>query len=368
MTVLGGRLQDRYGPRLVVTLGGILAGLGMVLSSLTTSPWVFALSFGLLLGTGIGFVYATGTPTAVKWFPASKTGLIAGIVLAGFGLGSAWVAPLAKSLIASFGVQTTILWLGLGMLVVVVGLAQLLSNPPAGYQPAGSAPLKKATVASKVDFKPNEVVKTWQFFVLWLTFAFSAGAGLMIIGNLASIAGDQAGQLEFSALAVTVLAFGSGSGRVLAGALSDKFGRRAVLLASYIFQAIVIFLLSQAVEGSWLASIPVLALFSILIGVNYGAVMAVYPAITKDFYGLKNFGVNYGLVYTAWGLGGFMLSQIAGGINDATNTYTYAYFLSAGLLIVSAVMMYLIKPPQAALNPGEGMPVEPALKRPASTD
>ncbi len=354
MTVLGGRLQDRFGPRLVVTLGGILSGIGMILSSLTTSPWIFALSFGLLLGTGIGFVYASGTPTAVKWFPAKKTGLIAGIVLAGFGLGGAWVAPLSKSLIAAYGLQASIFWMGVGMLVVVVGFAQFMTNPPAGYQPAGSMPVKKTARPSLVDYTPKQVIRTWQFYALWVAFALSAGAALMIIGNLALIVGDQAGLSGFSALAVTVLAFGNGSGRVVAGALSDKFGRRRVLMISFVLQATVIILLSQSVQGSLLATVPIMGLLSFLVGVNYGSIMSVFPALTKDFFGLQNFGMIYGLVYTAWGLGGFLLSQVAGVIKDVTATFTFAYYLSAGLLIVAVIIMYAIRSPQETnrlLNP-----------------
>jgi MFS transporter, OFA family, oxalate/formate antiporter len=302
-------------------------------------------SFGLLLGSGIGFVYALGTPAAMKWFPARKTGLISGIVVAGFGMSSAWVAPLAKSLIATRGVQTTLLWLGIGMFIAVVGFAQLLKAPPAGYVPAGSAPSTSASAVKRFDYTPGEVMKTWQFYVLWLAFAFGAGAGLMIIGNLASIVTKQASLPALSAIAVSVLALGNGGGRVLAGTLSDKYGRKIVLLVSFIFQAVVIFVMSLMVGGSALATAPMILILSALIGANYGANLAVFPAISKDYFGLKNFGMNYGLVYTAWGLGGFMLSLIAGAINDATKTFTYAYFMAAGLLVIAAVLMAILKAP-----------------------
>lgn len=349
MMVLGGRLQDRYGPRLVVTIGGILSGLGMIISSQTTSPWVFTFSFGLVLGTGIGFVYASGTPAAVKWFSSKKTGMISGMVVAGFGMGSVWVAPLSKSLMANYGIQNTLLWLGIGMLIVIVGFAQFLKVPPAGFVPAESESdqaVKTVAAPKGADFAPREVVRTWQFYVLWLTFAFGAGAGLMIIGNLATIVGDQAAQPAITALAVSVLALGNGGGRVLAGTLSDKFGRKIVLFASFVLQAILIVLVSRISGGSPMASVPVLLILSALIGANYGANLAVFPAITKDYYGIKNFGMNYGLVYTAWGLGGFMLSLVAGAINDATQTLTYAYLLASALLVVAAIMMAMIKAPQ----------------------
>ncbi len=144
MTLVGARLLGKLGPRVIVTLGGILAGTGVIISSLSTSPWVFTFAFGVLLGSGIGFVYASASPAALKWFPASKTGLISGIVVAGFGMGSAWVAPLARTLIASIGLQTTMLYLGIGMLVVVVGFAQFLQFPPEGFVPPVSGPVKAA--------------------------------------------------------------------------------------------------------------------------------------------------------------------------------------------------------------------------------
>ncbi len=362
MMVVGGRLQDRFGPRVVVSAGGVLAGLGMILSSLTTSPWVFTFSFGFLLGSGIGFVYASGTPAAMKWFPAKMTGLISGVVVAGFGMGSAWVAPLAKSLIANHGVQTTLLWLGIGMFVAVVGFAQLLKSPPAGFTPGPGKAAASAAAVKKADFTPGEVVKTWQFYVIWLAFAFGAGAGLMIIGNLASIVTKQANLPALSAVAVSVLALGNGGGRVLAGTLSDKFGRKIVLLLSFVFQAVLIFLLSVMAGGNLLATPVMVLALAALIGANYGANLAVFPAISKDYFGLKNFGMNYGLVYTAWGLGGFMLSLIAGAINDATQTFTYAYFMAAGLLVIAAVLMAVLKSPEKSSNQAAlvSMSAEPA--------
>lgn len=346
MTMVGARLLSRFGPRVVVTAGGVMAGLGVIISSMSTSPLIFTIAFGGLLGSGIGFVYASASPAALRWFPASKTGLISGIVVAGFGMGSAWVAPLARTLIASVGLQTTMLYLGIGMLVVVVGFAQLLQFPPAGFVPEGSAPSKAAAASKKQEFTPAETVKTWQFYLLWLAFAFGSGAGLMVIGNLASIVKDQIGLAAVSAVAVSALAIGNGGGRVLYGMFSDKFGRKAVLLFAFIFQAAMIFGLSFVVTGSALANVPLLMVLVALIGANYGANLAVFPAMTKDYYGLKNFAMNYGIVYTAWGLGGFMLSQIAGAIKDATGTFNGAYMLAAGMLVVAAVMMAVLKSPQ----------------------
>ncbi|MBP8911131.1 MAG: OFA family MFS transporter [Phycisphaerae bacterium] len=342
--VPAGRMQDRMGPRLVATIGGILVGIGMIVASRTTSTLGYAIGFGLLAGAGIGFGYASATPPAVKWFSAARTGLIAGIVVSGFGLASVYVAPLAKALIKSYGVPTTMLALGIGFLVVVVALSQLLRIPPKGYVPAGAKPASTGVIR-KEDFTPSEVLRTWQFYVLWFMYACGAGAGLMIISKLATMVQVQAG-VTLGFILVAVLAIGNGAGRIVAGMVSDKIGRKATLFCCFVLQAVLILLLSQAKTGTVLGGTVVLAILSALIGANYGANLSLFPSVTKDFYGLKNFGMNYGLVFTAWGLGGFMLSLLAGKVYDATKTFAFAYYCSAGLLIAAAVVTFLVKSPQ----------------------
>ncbi len=346
MTFVGARLLGRFGPRLIVSAGGVMAGLGVIISGFSTNPWVFTLSFGVLLGSGIGFVYATASPTALKWFPASKTGMISGIVVAGFGMGSAWVAPLARALISSVGLQSTMLYLGIGMLVVVVGFAQLLKNPPEGYLPPGEVSGKSTSQNKAQDFTMADTVRTWQFYLIWIIFAFGSGAGLMIIGNLASIVKDQIGLPAFSAIAISALAVGNGGGRVLYGMLSDRIGRKNALLIAFVMQAVLIGSLYLAGTLTVLVNVPLLMIFVALIGANYGANLAVIPALTKDYYGPQNFAMNYGIVYTAWGLGGFMLSQLASTIKDISGSYAYAYLLAAGMLVLATALLLSLKSPQ----------------------
>ncbi len=188
------------------------------------------------------------------------------------------------------------------------------------------------------------MLRTWQFYVLWFMYACGAGAGLMIISKLAKIASDQAG-IELGFALVAALAVGNGAGRIVTGIVSDKIGRKATLLICFILQTIMILLLSQTTKGSLLANEAVLAVVSALIGANFGANLALFPAFTKDYYGLKNFGVNYGLVFTAWGFGGFMLALLAGKVYDETGSFNFAYYCSAALLAVAAIVMLAVKPP-----------------------
>ena len=343
--VPAGRMQDRMGPRAVATIGGLLVGLGMVIASLMTSPIGYVVGFGVLAGAGIGFGYASATPPAVKWFPPARTGLIAGLVVSGFGLASVYAAPLSRLLIGAYGVGVTMLSLGIGFLLVVVGLAQFLHAPPPGYVAPGSEPAAGSAAPATVDFSPSQVLRTWQFYVLWFMYACGAGAGLMVISKLAKIAQVQAG-VSLGFVLVAILAVGNGAGRIVAGIVSDKIGRKATLFSFFGIQAGLIVLLSQTSEGSILGTPAVLGLLSALIGAGYGANLSLFPSVTKDFYGMRNFGVNYGLVFTAWGLGGFTLSMLAGKVYDQTQTFTFAYYCSAALLVLAAVVTFAVKTPR----------------------
>jgi OFA family oxalate/formate antiporter-like MFS transporter len=352
--VPAGRLQDKFSPRLVATIGGVLVGLGFVIASLTTAPFAFAVGFGILAGAGIGFGYASATPPAIKWFPAAKTGLIAGIVVSGFGLASVYAAPLTTALIVNLSFKTAILLLGIAFLVVVVGLAQILKPPPAGYIPHGSILANSDTKVNnkKEDFLPKEMLTTWQFYVIWFMYVCGAGAGLMVISKLAAIADKQVG-ITMGFILVAVLAVGNGGGRIVAGMLSDKIGRKAMMFICFLFQAFLIFLLSRTSNENALGTIPVMAIISALIGANYGANLSLFPSITKDFYGLKNFGMNYGLVFTAWGVGGFMLAKLAGSMYVKYQTFEIAYYGASALLILAAIMTILVKAPHHTLETNE---------------
>ncbi len=350
--VPAGRMQDRFGPRLVATLGGILVGVGMIMASFTTTPVGFIIGFGIFAGAGIGFGYASATPPAVKWFPPAKTGLVAGIVVSGFGLASVYAAPLAKYLTVTFGLQKMVLILGIAFLIMVVGLAQLVVPPPAPIQfekkkePAGGADAPAASAPQKDgNFGSREMLGTVQFYMIWFMYACGAGAGLMVIAKLAAIAKIQAG-INLGFILVAVLAVGNGGGRIIAGIASDKIGRKTTMCICFISQAVLVWLLSRANSGNILATVPVLALLSALIGANYGANLSLFPSITKDYYGLKNFGMNYGLVFTAWGVGGFMLALLAGKMYVKYQSFAIAYYGASILLILAAVMTLLVKPPQ----------------------
>ena len=167
----------------------------------------------------------------------------------------------------------------------------------------------------------------------------------MVISKLAKIADKQVG-ISLGFVLVAVLAVGNGGGRILAGMLSDRIGRKATMMICFVSQAMLILTLSTAAGDNRLGTITMMAIISALIGANYGANLALFPSVTKDFFGLKNFGMNYGLVFTSWGVGGFMLAYLAGRMYVRYETFNIAYYGASTLLILAAITAIFLKPPQ----------------------
>jgi len=331
-----GRLQDRIGPRWVATIGGAAVALGCIVAGLAGSSYIgFVLGFGLLGGIGIGFGYAAATPAAVKWFPASQTGMIAGLVVAGFGLASVYIAPTAQALLGLYGVSKTMIIFGLAFFVIVVALAQLLRNPPEGYVPfdakADQRPKTTAAARPPVNMEWRQMIRTSNFWMLWTMYAFGAAAGLMVIGSAASMSMAALGPAAF--VAVAVLAVGNAGGRILAGVVSDIIGRQLTLFFAFLMQSALVLIPLYHGDDS------IALLFAVLmIGACYGANLALFPSATKDHFGLKSFGLNYGVMFTAWGVGGLILPRIAGMIKDFTGKEDLAFHIASGLMIAGAAL------------------------------
>jgi len=341
--ILAGRCQDKFGPRLTASIGGLLVAAGMILISRTNNYAVWVLGFGVLVGTGIGFGYSSATPPALKWFPPSKTGLIAGLVVAGFGLAPVYLAPTSQKLLGLYGLQGAMLIFGIAFFVIVCGLAQLLTNPPAGYVVAARSGAAKPAAASST---PGQMLRTPSFWLLWVLYFIGAGAGLMVISSISPMAKKSMGEAAF--IAVAVMAIGNAAGRIGAGLLSDKIGRRWTLMIVLLCQAVLMFI-AIPVTGSKEMAAVVIVLIATLIGFNYGANLSLFPSFTKDLWGLKSFGVNYGVLFTAWGVGGFVFSRVQQTLVAGSKSYTSSFITAGVLLIVAAAMTFLIKPPQPKL-------------------
>ena len=338
--ILGGRCQDRFGPKWTAVLGGVLVAAGLGISSQSSDYLVWVLGFGVLAGIGIGFGYSAATPPALKWFPASMTGKVAGVVVAGFGLAPLYIAPLTDLLLKKGGVGFATLFYSLFFLISVCGLAMLLKNPEEKALVAG-----KNSPALQVSVQPLGLFVRKDFYLLWMIYFIASGAGLMVISSINGMAKKSMGEMAF--LAVVVLALGNASGRVVAGFVSDKVGRKVTLLGVTILQAICMLL---AVPVTETLSFPILlVLLATAIGFHYGANLCLFPAFAKDLYGLKNFGVNYGILFTAWGAGGFFLSRLQQMLKASSGNFRSSFFVAAAFLVVGALLTLLLDKPKKAV-------------------
>ncbi|HRD02182.1 MAG TPA: OFA family MFS transporter [Candidatus Saccharicenans sp.] len=399
--IIAGQIQDKVGPRPVAMAGGLMLAAGLMLASLTSHfppdkalSWLI-ITYSVLGGLGIGTAYVCPLATCVKWFP-DKRGLITGLAVAGFGAGAFFFAPLAKGLISGdyyqllgknlfrlpeAGLFNTFLIFGLIFLVTIIGGAFLLKNPEPGYRPAGwNPPLELVSAHNqRVNFSPSQMLRTWQFWLLWVVFLIGCGSGLMVIMKASPIwqslafasLKDGIGNISLGqvasagALAVSILAIFNSLGRIIWGKISDLAGRQPSLLAIFFIQGLTLLLLSQMKAFStFLTGISI-------IGLCFGGLVAILPAITADFFGTEHYGANYGWIFSAYGAGGLLGPYLAArlmktsaivkvrefhsGRENPVQTivvgdYRQAFIMAGVFCLVAAAAMLLLKQPKAEEN------------------
>lgn len=348
MMVPAGRLQDKIGPRMVASMGAVFTAAGLVFTSFATAGNIVpaVVGFGIFSGMGLGLGYSAATPAAVKWFPQAKKGLITGIVVSGFGLAPVYIAPFSKYLIADFGLSDAFRILGAAFAVFAVFIAQFITNPPLSH--SASLVLRNAAKDLRQEFSWRQMLKTRTFYFLWFEYVCAATAGLMIIGHLAKIVSVQSGNvIQAGFLFVVLLALFNAAGRVVAGIASDRIGRIKTMMIVFISQAAVMFFFSG------FSTVTTFVVGSAVVGFSYGACLSLFPSATADFWGTKNLGLNYGIMFTAWGVGGVFGPIMAGKIADITGSYSLAYIVSSVLMIIAALMTLFTKAPARSEAPEE---------------
>ncbi len=354
--VYAGRLQDRIGPRPVCTIGAVIMGAGFILTAFANSVPLIILTYGVIGGAGVAFGYVTPVVTTIKWFP-DKKGLTAGITVSGFGFGAFVFTPIAVQLIKAVGVSQAFLYLGLIFLVAVGLLAQILTNPPAGYKPEGWTPPapKPGAVKAARDWVATEAIKTPTFWTLWLAFIGNAGVGLMVISLIAPYAKTLGMSAETAAFMIGFLSIANGFGRIIAGWLSDAMGRTRAMILIFAVTTVNVFLL-PTIAGTTLG----FAIGLMVCGASYGANFALFPAATAEYFGTKNLGVNYAAVFTAWGVAGvigprvkaYLIATKTAGLEGEAlrqaqlSAYTASFMAGTGLGLLAVVMAIITRPPK----------------------
>jgi MFS transporter, OFA family, oxalate/formate antiporter len=337
----GGLWMGRSGPRIVAITAGVLYGAGILLASLAQgSLTVLYLTYGLIAGVGIGLGYIVPVATLIKWFP-DKRGFITGVAVAGFGGGAFVTAFIAKALVSSVGVFTTFTILGIVYLVMVVGAALFMKNPPEGWKPEGWEPdTSDPGDRSGVNYELGDALKSWQWFALWALLFLNVTAGISIIVEAAPMATEIAGvNATVAAGLVSIISIANALGRFGWAWLSDAIGRKWVFFVMFLLQAVLFFLLPL------IGVYVLLAILSFIIVSCYGGGFGTMPAFAADYFGPANVGKIYGLMLTAWGFGGVLGPLLISYILDTSGSYTLAFYIIAGIMLASAVVAFIVRPP-----------------------
>ena len=344
----GGRIHDRFGPKAGAIAGGLFLGLGCIIAGLMKSYTGLIIGFGIFGGIGMGIGYAAPTPAALKWFGPHKRGLIAGLVVGGYGGAAMYISPLGKWLMTQYGITGSFVGLGVLFSAVILVAGSFLSWPPAGYVAPGAvagSSAKKVAATTGKDWTVKEMLKTWQFYALVILFIGSTQSGLLIIANAAGMLSTTAQGIPFFAVNAWILVSYGGlvnaAGRVGTGMYSDKIGRDNAYTINCAISALCL-----AAMPAVIASKSLVLLF-IVVGIaywQYGGGLSLLPSYTADFFGAKNLGVNYGLVFMGWGFG-FFMARVAGTIKDITGSLDLAFYISAGILVAAVVLCRFTKKP-----------------------
>ena len=324
--VVTGRMQDRLGPRLVITIGGISVGVASVLSALITTPLSVTLLWGVLWGFGVACCFASVTPAAIKWFPPHRKGFVTGIVVFGMGLSALIMAPLVHFLIMQQGLQRTFLFIGITLLAGVFLLSRLIDNPP-NEAAAGREPAAGRRSAAQ---PPWEIFRHPQFYMLWIMFWFTTGTGVTFVTHMDTIARVHA-SYELGFVIVSLFAFFNAGGRIAAGFLADRIGRDKAMTLVFATMALVVAAILR-VESS-----PMLAVSVSVLGLSYGGLYSLFPVATASFFGEENFGLFYGLIFTALA-GGGLFPLLAGRLFELRGDFTSAFVI----LIIACSAAFLL--------------------------
>ena len=328
---------DKNGPRPLMALSGLLCAIGWGSLGHVGSLAEFYALYSIA-GVGVACVYACGVATAVKWFP-DRRGIASGIITAGYGMGAAVFNPLFDYLIRRIGYSDTFLWTGIshGGLILLAGL--ILANPPADYKVVAVAAAKPNVRRHDLNFTPQEMLRTPQFYFLYLAMLSIGIGGLMVTAQLKPVATN----FKIGAAAITVALIltplANGFSRILWGWVSDYLGREWTMFTAFLLQAV--FLLAATTLGR--TGDALFVVLMVLVFLTWGELYVLFPAVLADLYGSKNSARNYSFLYSAKGVASLVGGGIAATLFEKTGTWNYAFFGSAALALLSALMALYVR-------------------------
>ena len=326
--IIGGLLNDKYGPRWVMVTGGVLFGLGMFFSGLAQSVGHLLITYGLAVGLGMSLIYGCTISNTIKFFP-DKRGMAGGMTTASYGISSVIFAPLADWISSFVGARMTFMILGGVFLVIICAGSFLVDRAPAGFLPTGFVPAVPASGKKAVDKTPVEMLKMPVFYVMLVMLTCGGTFGLMIISTAKGLAMDMAGADAATAtLFVSVLCLFNTAGRLVAGTLSDKLGRINTLSGALVCALAGLTILYVC---GMVPSLTLFALGVILIGICFGTFMGVFPGFCTDQFGTRNNTVNYGIMWIGFSAAGILGPSVLTSIHNATGSYQGAFLVAIAM-------------------------------------
>lgn len=333
--ISGGYITDKIGPKWVIFTGGIMFAVGMIFTGLSTSLPMLIVTYGLVLGLGLGMAYGCTINNTVKFFP-DKKGLVGGVATASYGLSSVLIPPIANALNQSVGITRCIIFIGIFFLVVIVLCSIFIIKCPSDYVPTGYVPATRVSDGKRTNDKDwRQMLSDPVFYLMMVMLVCGAFSGLMITSQASPMAQQMAGMtVGLAATAVSVLALFNAAGRIVAGTLSDKFGRVTVLFGAFVLELAGLGLLLLVGTGDTL----LFMLGVSVIGVCFGALMGVYPGFTADQFGIRHNSVNYGIMFIGFAIAGYFGPSTCGSLLASTGSYTAAFLVAAILAVVGILL------------------------------
>jgi OFA family oxalate/formate antiporter-like MFS transporter len=342
-----GWLIDRLGPRGFVTAAGIMCGFGWAGMGYANSlPTLYVLY--CLAGTGAAFVYSGAVGSALKWFK-ERRGLAAGIMTAGFGGGTALFIPFIQSMISGNGYRATFVATGILQGIVIAVVAQFLRHPPAAAAPA-KAESKAAATVEKKQFTTLEVLRTTQFYVMYVAFVLMATGGLVVTAN----AGPMAKSWGFSiTLAATLSPLANGTARIFWGWASDRLGRENTMIVTFVLQALCLVAVATFGQRStgWFVATLVAVYFT------WGQIYSLFPSTSADYFGTKHATSNYAVLYTAKGVASIIGAYAAALLYERSGSWAMGFYGSAVMALFAAVLAYGLRASQATVRAKAKIPL-----------
>ena len=342
--ILAGQLQQKFGPRKIAILGGILMGGGVIASALMTTFIGLFITYGIIFGMGIGFGYVCPIAAASKWFP-DKKGFINGIAVAGFGAGAFIFNFVIQALYNAFNIAIMFVVLGIIYLGLIIGGAMTLSLPPEGWKPAGwePPPPSEESGISGFEFERARTIKLPQFWMLWATFILSAISGLMVIGSYSAFAQSDPLSASFNFVLIgSLAALFNGLGRIVWGKMADLITYKKAMLLMFSVQAVLLLTYFTTNINEALFLIITCAIFFC-----FGGNFSLFPTATADLFGSNNLGPNYGIVFTAYGIAGFIGAVGVNLFVTLFGSYLLLFIVMGIMSVGAALLAYLIKPPKS---------------------